>query len=82
MFLLLKAEYFGNLKRHHSLQKDLLDGKVEDTKPRGKPGTNWEGNIKIWSGVRLQECTSMAENRDGWKYVAINLRTGRRYLDR
>lgn len=36
------------------------------------------------SGMTLQECTRVAENRNEWINVAINLRAGRRYqyLDR
>ena len=36
---------------------------------------NWEENVKNWSGLKLQECTRMAEDRVKWRDVAINLRT-------
>ena len=48
----------------------------------GDPRINWEDNVKNWSGLKLQECTRMAEDLVKWRDVAINLRTGRRYLDR
>ena len=34
----------GRAKRHSSLSKDLLEGKVGGI--RGKPRTTWEGNKK------------------------------------
>ena len=57
-----KAKYFGHVKRHQNLLKDMLEGRVEGTRPRGKPRINWEENIKSWSGLKLQECTRMAED--------------------
>ena len=75
-----KVKYFGHVKRHQSL--NVLEGSVEETRPRGRPRINWEENVKNWSGLKLQECTRMAEDRVKWRDVAINLRTGRRYLDR
>ena len=75
-----KVKYFGHVKRHQSLLKDVLEGRVEETRPRGRPRINWEENVKNWRGLKLQECTRMAEDRVKWRDVAINLRTGRRYL--
>ena len=60
----------------------MLEGRVEGTRLRGKPRINWEENFKHWSGLKLQEYTRMAEDRVKWRDVAINLRIGRRYLDR
>ena len=77
-----KVKYFGHVKRHQSLLKDVLEGRVEGTILRGRPRINWEENIKHWSGLKLQEYTRMAEDRVKWRDVAINLLTGRRYLDR
>ena len=77
-----KIKYFGHIKRHQSLLKDVLKGKVEESRPRGGPRIKWEENVKNWSGLKLQECTRMTEDRVKWRDVAINLRTGRRYFNR
>lgn len=36
----------GRTKRHQSLSKDLLEGKEGGIRPRGKPISNWKGNMK------------------------------------
>ena len=77
-----KIKYFGHVKRHQSLLKDVLEGREEGSRRRGRPRINREENVKNWSGLKLQECTRMAEDRVKWRDVAINLQTGRRYLDR
>ena len=69
-----------HVKRHQNLLKGVLEGRLEGSRPRGRPRINWEENVKNWSGLKLQECTRMAEEK--WRDDAINLRTGRRYLDR
>ena len=56
-----------------------LEGRVEGSRPKGRPRFNWEENVKNWSGLKLQECTRMAEDRVKWRDVAINLPTGKRY---
>ena len=50
----------------------MLEGRVEGTRPRGKPRIDWEEKIKNWSGLKLWECTRMAEGRVKWRDVAIN----------
>ena len=77
-----KIKYFGHVKRHQSLLNDVLEGIVKGSRSRGRPRIDWEENVKNWSGLKLQECTRIAEDRVKWRDVAINLRTGRRYLDR
>ena len=78
-----KIKYIGHVKRHQSLLEDVLEGRVEGSRPRGRPRINWEENVKNWSGLKvLQECTRMAEDSVKLRDVAINLRTGRRCLSR
>ena len=57
-----------------------MDNK-QGTRPRVRPRINWEENVKNWIGLKLQECTRMAEDRVKWRGVTINLRIGRRNLD-
>lgn len=54
----------------------MVKGSIREFKKKN----NWGGNIKTWSGMILQECTKVAENRDVWKNVAMILRAGRSYL--
>ena len=48
-----KAKYFGHVKRHQSLMRDLLEGKVKGTRLKGKSRTTWEGKgeMRKWSRI-------------------------------
>ena len=71
-----KITYFGHIKRHNSLLKELLEGKAEGRRAVGYPRTNWEGNVETWCGRKLSWCTVWCRDRGAWRKVALNLRTG------
>lgn len=41
-----KLTYYGHISRHHSMQKEILEGKIEGKRGRGRPRKSWIGNIK------------------------------------
>ena len=48
------ARYFDHIKRHHSLLKNVMEGKVEGTRPRRKPRTmGEEQDMELKVTVRL-----------------------------
>src|SRR5579871_1765085 len=71
-----QLKYFGYIKRHDSLLKTLLEGKVEGRRDRGSQRYKWESNIKRWSGYSMSECTTRARDRECWRSVAANLQCG------
>ena len=62
-----KLKFFGHTKRHDSIMKTILEGKVEGKRPQGRPRAQWCDNIKQWTGRSLADCTRMAEDRDLWR---------------
>ena len=46
---------------------------LHDCNIKGKPRISWEENAKNWTGLKLQECTRMAEDKVKWRDDAINL---------
>ena len=52
------------------IARGLLEVKGTCPRQKGKQRTGLEGNINIWSGMTLQECPRVAENRDVWTAVA------------
>ena len=65
-----KLKFFGHIKRHDSIMKNILEGKMEGRRPRGRPRAQWCDNIKEWSGHSLAECTRMANQREVWRQIS------------
>ena len=71
-----QIKYFGHIKRHDTLLKTLLEGKIEGKRARGRQRYKWESNITRWTGYSLAECTTKTRDRGCWRSVAANLRCG------
>ena len=65
-----KMKFFGHTKRHDSIMKNILEGRMEGSRPRGRPRAQWSDNVKEWSGHNLAECTRLAEQRDLWRRIS------------
>ena len=65
-----KMKFFGHTKRHESIMKNIVEGKLEGTRPRGRPRAQWSDNIKQWSGLSLTTCTRLAEDREQWRQIS------------
>ena len=65
-----KLKFFGHTKRHESLMKNILEGKMEGRRPRGRPRAQWCDNIREWSGHSLAECTRLANQREVWRQIS------------
>ena len=63
-------QYFGHIKRHNNLQKELLEGKVEGKRAVGKQRLMWHNNIKEWTTDSMKNCTRAANDRDQWQIIA------------
>ncbi|GFS04307.1 endonuclease-reverse transcriptase [Elysia marginata] len=57
-----KVKYFG-----HSFLKDVLEGKIEGSRPRGR---RWIDDITEWTGKDIHQCTVKAQDRAKWKAVS------------
>lgn len=67
-----KMSFFGHIKRHRSngILKELLEGKLEGKRPRGRPRAIWTDNIKTWTNTNLKECALMTRDRDLWRTIS------------
>ena len=65
-----KLSYFGHIVRHESIQKTVLEGRMEGRRGRGRPRRQWVDDIKDWSGKQLRECTRLAQDRVAWRRLA------------
>ena len=67
-----KLAYYGHTMRKQGsfLEKEIMQGTMPGARRRGRPRMAWMDNIKTWTGLPVEESTSMTEDRDKWrKYV-------------
>ena len=65
-----KMCFFGHIKRHDSIIKDILEGKVEGKRGRGRPRAAWPDNIRAWADCSLAECTRLVRDRGLWSFTS------------
>ena len=71
-----QIKYFGHIKRHDTLLKILLEGKVKGRRARGRQRYKSVNNITRWTVYSLVEYTTKTRDRGCWRSVAANLRCG------
>jgi len=67
-----KLAYYGHTmrKQGNCLEKEIMQGTTPGVRRRGRPRTAWIDNIKLWTGLSVEESISITENRAKWrKYV-------------
>jgi len=47
------------------LEKEIMQGTIAHR--RGRPRTAWMDNIKMWTGLPVEESVRMTEDRDKWR---------------
>ena len=65
-----KLKFFGHTKRHDSIMKNILEGKLQGKRPRGRPRAQWCDNIKEWTGFSMAESTRLARQREEWRRIS------------
>ncbi|XP_045488503.1 uncharacterized protein LOC123690047 [Pieris rapae] len=63
--------FFGHVSRRgdQSIERLVVQGKVEGTRPRGKSPTHWADQIKSAVGESLNQCSRMTSNWQRWRSV-------------
>ena len=63
--------YFGHIMRREGgcLEKDIMQGTLPGNRKRGRPRTNWLGNIKDWTGLEMKEMIRATEDRRRWRNI-------------
>ena len=56
-----------------SLQRVILEGKVEGKRGRGRKRTSWTDNIKTHLGLPINTCAELALDRKKWRAMTPNL---------
>ena len=53
-------------QRDNSIRKEILEGKLEGKRPRGRQRTAWTDNIKSTTKLSMGECTRQYQYRVSW----------------
>ena len=59
--------YFGHIKRHDSLEKTILEAKLEGKRKRGKPRRKWTDDFKNWLEMSIKEAGNISYDRDQYR---------------
>ena len=57
---------FGHIVRRGGLERQIIEGKMERNRGRGRPQTSLLTDLKQWTGGSIVESIRQAENRTGW----------------
>ena len=68
-----KLAYYGHVRRHHSLQKLALEGKVDEKIGRGRRRKSWTGNVSEMTKMSMAQCSVRAIDRSEWRTMVSNL---------
>ena len=70
-----KCQYFGHLIRQNELQRQLLEGKINGKRSRGRPRITWMDNIQKWTGKSYGNLIRIAEDRERFIFMTVNVLT-------
>ena len=64
-----KMQYYGHVRRHETIMKKVLEGKMCGRRARGRQRTTWMDNIREWTGLDMAECATAARDRARWRVI-------------
>ena len=59
----LKLKYFGHIKRHETLERHILEARINGRRGRGRPTRRWEQDINDWMDMTTTQAGRLAEDR-------------------
>ena len=65
-----KLKFFGHTRRHDGVVRDVLEGKVDGKRARGRPPRSWMNDVKDWTGLSAAECNIKAMDRAEWRAIS------------
>ena len=66
-------QYFGHLVRQNDIQRQLLEGKTNCKRSRGRPRITWMDKLKKWTGKSYGQLIRRAEDREKFRCMTFNV---------
>ena len=74
--------YFGHVVRAGGMEDDVMLGRMNGARKRGRPRQKWLDTLKGYtSGATIRNMRRDARDREGWRGVATAVTRGRMQLD-
>ena len=73
--------FFGHTVRASGMEKDIMLGRVEGTRRRGRQRTRWLDVLKEFTGMSLHQLNETAMNRSEWRSFVQRIARSRKRLD-
>ena len=61
--------YYGHVRRHDSLQKYILESKINGKRGCGRKRKSWIANVEEFAGRKINVCAELARCRDTWRSI-------------
>ena len=68
-----KLAYYEHKGMHHSLQKLVLEFKVDGKRGRGRRKKSWTGNVSEMTIMSMAQCSEKALDSSEWRTMISNL---------
>ena len=66
----LKLRFYGyTTRKYESLEKEIVQGCVPGYRNRGRQRRRWTDDIAEWTGMKINEVATAAEDRDHWRRI-------------
>ena len=59
----LKLKYFGHIKCHETLERHILEARIDGRRERGRLTRRWEQDIHDWMDMTTTQAGRLAEDR-------------------
>ena len=59
----LKLKYFGHIKRRETLERHILEARIDGRRGRGRPTRRWEQDINDWGDMTTTQAGRLAQDR-------------------
>ena len=71
-----QLSFFGHIVRHSSIQRDMVDGRIQGRRARGRQRKKWTGNVGKVTGLPEEQSRCHALGRVSWRSRVANLLIG------
>ena len=76
-----ETQFFGHLKRHDSLERHILEARLEGKGRKGRPTRRWTEDIKKWLQMSPTEAGRGAQKREVFRRMVLEATSTQTYQD-